>query len=113
MALTAQQIEQQKKQAEELLFSGPQKMGFAKSLFFGHFQAPLVLPYPELPADQRTEVEQAVGELRRFLNESVDSFAIDRNAEIPRDVINGLARLGVLGMTAPKEFGGRGFSQLG
>jgi acyl-CoA dehydrogenase family member 9 len=27
-------------------------------------------------------------------------------------VINGLARLGVLGMTAPEEFGGRGFSQL-
>ena len=28
-------------------------------------------------------------------------------------VIDGLAELGVLGMTAPTEFGGRGFSQLG
>src|SRR5262249_14241740 len=31
---------------------------------------------------------------------------------IPQSVIDGLARLGVLGMTAPKEFGGRNFSQL-
>ncbi len=36
MALTAEQLEQQKKQAEELLFSGPQTHGFAKGLFYGH-----------------------------------------------------------------------------
>ena len=48
MALTAQQLEQQKKQAEELLFSGAQPLGFAKGLFFGHFNAPLVFPYPEI-----------------------------------------------------------------
>jgi hypothetical protein len=32
MALSAAQIAQQKKQAEELLFSGPQTLGFAKGL---------------------------------------------------------------------------------
>ena len=36
MALTPSQIEQQKKQAEELLFSEEHKLGFAKALFFGH-----------------------------------------------------------------------------
>jgi acyl-CoA dehydrogenase family protein 9 len=40
-------------------------------------------------------------------------MAIDRNAEIPPEVISGLGTLGVLGMTAPKEYGGRGLSQLG
>src|SRR5438445_4562546 len=40
-------------------------------------------------------------------------MAIDRNAEMPTEVIAGLGRLGVLGMTAPKEYGGRGLSQLG
>src|SRR5262249_47875535 len=39
--------------------------------------------------------------------------AIDRNADIPPDVIAGLAKMGVLGMTAPAQYGGRGFSQLG
>src|SRR5437867_7989010 len=112
MALTAQQIEEQKKQAEELLFSEEQKLRFAKSLFFGQFKGALVAPYPELNVAERPEVERTVAELRRFLADEVDSAAIDRNAEIPQAVVDGLGRLGVLGMTVPKEFGGRGFSQL-
>src|SRR5437762_11094971 len=113
MPLTKAQIEQQQKEAEELLVSGPQTLGFAKGLFFGHFNAPLVFPYPEIKPDERETVEKAVAELRRFADEKLDPMAIDRNAEIPPEVIAGLGRLGVLGMTAPKEYGGRGLSQLG
>ncbi len=113
MALTAKQIEEQKKQAEELLFSGPQSLGFAKALYFGHFNAPLLFPYPELKPDERETVAKAVADVRRFAEERIDAAAIDRDADIPRSVIDGLAGLGVLGMTAPPEFGGRGFSQLG
>jgi alkylation response protein AidB-like acyl-CoA dehydrogenase len=113
MALTAEELEQQKKQAEELLFSEGEKLGFAKGLFHGRFNAGLVFPYPQLKPEERAEVEQAVALVRRFADEHIDPMAIDRNADIPQDVIAGLARLGVLGMTAPKEYGGRGFSQLG
>jgi acyl-CoA dehydrogenase family protein 9 len=112
MTLTAAQIEQQRKQAEELLFSGPEKLGFAKSLFFGRFQAPLLFPYPHLGPREQAETEQAVAEVRRYAAEHIDAAAIDRNAEIPTEVVAGLGRLGVLGMTAPPEYGGRGFSQL-
>ena len=66
MALTAEQIEQQRKQAEELLFSGPQTLGFAKGLFFGHFNAPLLFPYPELSREEAPMVAQAVAEVRRY-----------------------------------------------
>jgi len=113
MALTAEQIAQQKQQAEELLFSGPQTLGFAKGLFFGHFNAPLLFPYPEIKPEERDDVAKAVAEVRRYAEEHIDATAIDRNADIPREVIAGLGRLGVLGMTAPKEHGGRGFSQMG
>jgi alkylation response protein AidB-like acyl-CoA dehydrogenase len=113
MALTAAQMQEQKKQAEELLFSEPLKLGFAKALFFGQFQAPLLFPYPELKPEERPIVEKAVEEVRAFAREHIDAAAIDRNADIPQSVIDGLSRLGVLGMTAPVEFGGRGFSQLG
>jgi len=112
MALTAAQIEQQKAQAEELLFSGPETLGFGKSLFFGRFQSPLVFPYPEIDAKDRPEIERSLQELQRFADTSIDAAAIDREADIPRSVIDGLGQLGVLGMTAPKEFGGRGYSQL-
>jgi alkylation response protein AidB-like acyl-CoA dehydrogenase len=113
MALTPEQIAQQRKEAEELLFSGPQTLGFAKGLFFGHFNAPLVFPYPEIRPEEQAEVAQAVAEVRRFAEEKIDAAAIDRNADIPLEVIAGLGRLGVLGMTVPKQYGGRGFSQLG
>src|SRR5436305_2664129 len=113
MPLTAEQMARQRRQAEELLFSGPQGLGFAKGLFFGRLNAPLVFPYPQLRAEERPAVEQAVAEVRHFAEEKIDAAAIDRDADIPPDVIAGLGRLGVLGMTAPKEYGGRGFSQLG
>src|SRR5450755_2355346 len=112
MALTAAQLDQQRKQAEELLFSGPQTLGFAKGLFFGHFNAPLLFPYPTLNRGQEEEAARAVAEVRRYADEHIDAAAIDRNAEIPAEVVAGLGKLGVLGMTAPKEYGGRGFSQL-
>jgi alkylation response protein AidB-like acyl-CoA dehydrogenase len=112
MALTVKQMEAQQRQAEELLFSGPQTLGFAKGLFFGHFNAPLLFPYPEIKPEERPIAEQAVANLRGFASEHIDAMAIDQQANIPAEVINGLARLGVLGMTAPTEFGGRNFSQL-
>ncbi len=99
-------------QAEELLFAGPQALGFAKGLFQGHFVADWVLPYPRIPAAQQTELNHSLAELREFLDEKLDPAAIDRQAEIPRNVIDGLGRVGVLGMTAPAEYGGRGFTQM-
>src|SRR5260370_10045316 len=111
MALTAAQIEQQKKEAEELLFAGPQALGFAKALFFGHFNAPLLFPYPEIRPEEREIVDKAVAEVRRFAEEKIDAAAIDLNAEIPREVIEVLGQLGVLGITAPREHGGKGLSR--
>lgn len=103
--------EKQMREAEELLFSGPQRSGFAKGLFQGKFLAPVVLPYPALPEAELAEAEAAVAQVQAFAESSIDPVAIDREADIPQSVIDGLARLGVLGMTAPKEYGGRGFSQ--
>ena len=113
MALTAAQLDQQKKQAEELLFSGPETLGFAKALFFGHFRGDLLFPYPELQPDKQIIVDEAVAKVRKFAQEQIDPVAIDRDADIPRSVIDGLGELGVLGMTAPREFGGLDFSQQG
>src|SRR5262245_36476149 len=113
MALSAAQLAQQKKQAEELLFSGPEHLGFAKSLFFGHFKAGHLFPYPVPPPAERVIVEEAVAKVKRFCDESIDAAEIDRIADIPQSVIDGLGRIGVLGMTGPKEYGGLGFSQQG
>jgi acyl-CoA dehydrogenase family protein 9 len=99
-------------QAEELLFAGPQALGFAKGLFQGHFVADWVMPYPRIPAAQQVELNGALTELRQFLDEHLDPAEVDRKEDIPRSVIDGLGRVGVLGLTAPKEYGGHGFSQM-
>jgi len=99
-------------QAEELLFAGPQALGFAKGLFQGHFVSDWVMPYPRISEAEQGELDQTLGELRKFLNEQLDPAEIDRQADIPRRVIDGLGRIGVLGMTAPKEYGGHGLSQM-
>jgi acyl-CoA dehydrogenase family protein 9 len=112
MTETEAQRQKEIAQAEELLFAGPQALGFAKGLFQGHFVADWVMPYPRIPAAQQTELDKALAEVRQFLDEHLDPVAIDRQADIPRAVIDGLGRVGVLGTTAPVEFGGRGFMQM-
>ena len=104
--------EKQVRQAEELLFSGPSKDGFAKAVFSGRFRGDALFPYPELKEDERKAVEQAVAEVKAFADAHIDAAAIDREADIPASVIKGLSDLGVLGMAAPVEYGGRGFSQM-
>lgn len=108
-----QQRERQVRQAEEVLGALPQQLGVAKGLFWGKFVADWVFPYPQFDAAQQAEVERAVAEVTAFCEEHLDPVRIDRQADIPREVIEGLGRLGVLGMTAPREVGGRGFSQRG
>jgi alkylation response protein AidB-like acyl-CoA dehydrogenase len=119
MSVTTEQAERlaqreaQLQQAEEVLGAMPQHMGVAKAMFEGRFVADWVFPYPNLPESQRSSVDRAVEEVETFCDQHLDPERIDREADIPREVIDGLAKLGLLGMTAPKEFGGRGFSQMG
>jgi alkylation response protein AidB-like acyl-CoA dehydrogenase len=101
------------KEAEELLFTGQhQELGFAKGLFLGQFVADWAMPYPRITAAQQKELDASLTEVRQFLDSELDAAEIDRTEDIPKHVIDGLARTGVLGMTAPKEFGGRGFTQM-
>src|SRR5438034_5063086 len=116
MSETNAQIEVKRSQqigaAEELLFAGPQKLGVAKGLFLGRFVANWVMPYPTVSREEAPELNDSLARLRAFLDEHLDPAAIDRQADIPRELIGGLARLGVFGMTAPRDVGGRGLSQM-
>src|SRR6059058_5602415 len=112
MTETEAQRQKEIQQAEELLFTGPQALGFVKGLFQGHFVSDWVMPYPRIAATEKPQIDQTLTELRKFLDEHLDPAEIDRQADIPRDVIDGLGRVGVLGATAPVEYGGRGFTQM-
>ena len=50
--------------------------------------------------------------VRRFCQDEIDPVAIDRQAEIPQSVIDGLGRLNVLGACLPTSCGGLGLGQV-
>ncbi|HRD54887.1 MAG TPA: acyl-CoA dehydrogenase family protein [Parachlamydiaceae bacterium] len=103
--------EQQKRLAEELLFSGRKSDSFAKAFYFGIFDSSKVFPFPKPPSEEKVQVEELLKNLKHFINEKIDPVAIDKNACIPNEVLKGLGKLGILGMTIPKEYGGLGLSQ--
>ena len=111
-ATEAAERDRQVKQAEELLFSGPQRLGVGQGPLLGPLRRRLDHALPPLRRGRAgPKVEASLAELRAFCDANLDPEAIDRQADIPRSVIDGLAGLGVLGMTAPEAIGGRGFSQ--
>ncbi|MBA3239368.1 MAG: acyl-CoA dehydrogenase family protein [Parachlamydiaceae bacterium] len=102
--------EQQRKLAEEL-FATSAKCGFAKGFYLGAFNGQNVFPYPQISAEEKTKTDAFLVKVTDFAENQIDGDAIDRQASIPDSVIQGLADLGVLGMTIPPEYGGLGMSQ--
>src|SRR5689334_14696727 len=83
-----------------------EKPSFCKELFLGRLRMDLIDPYPEQPEADRPECDAFLAKLAKFLTEKVDADQIDREGEIPPDVIDGLRALGAFGITIPKEYGG-------
>lgn len=102
--------DQQRRLAEELLFSGSKKPSFGKMLYFGIFDSSRIFPYPVPITKERNEAEAFVNRFNEWADKELDPAAIDRNG-MSDQVIQGLGKLGVLGMTIPKEEGGLGMSQ--
>jgi alkylation response protein AidB-like acyl-CoA dehydrogenase len=85
---------------------------FGKELFLGNFRLDLIHPQPRLDPQAVEKGERFLGELREFLQNEVDPLEIERDAKIPDHVIDGLKRIGALGMKVPEEYGGLGLSQV-
>lgn len=103
--------DQQRRLAEELLFSEEKKPSFVKKLYFGACEASALFPYPSLAPAKQEEVETFLKKVEAFACSEINGDWIDRHAQIPDAVIQGLGRLGVLGMTILKQYGGLGMSQ--
>src|SRR5256885_9634206 len=101
--MTEAELQRQKEmqQAEELLFTGPQALGFVKGLFAGHFVSDWVMPYPRIAAAEQPRIDKTLSELRQFLDQHLDPAEIDRQADIPPHPIDGPRNGGVPAPTAP------------
>src|SRR5256714_192254 len=105
------QDQEQMEKAADLLEGAPVgERGFVKNLFFGRLHLDKLMPYPKQDAEESARIDELLSHLDAFLKEKVDADLIDREERIPQEVIDGLAKLGVMGMTVPKQYGGGGFS---
>ena len=85
---------------------------FGKQLFLGDFRLDLIHPQPRLDPEAVEKGERFLDQLRTLLEEEVDPLEIERESKIPDRVVDGLKRIGALGIKVNPEYGGLGLSQL-
>ncbi|NKE56889.1 acyl-CoA dehydrogenase [Lentzea sp. PSKA42] len=89
-----------------------QRPSFGKELFLGHFRIDLIHPHPSGTAEDRERGEAFLEKLRKFTESHIDNTVIERDAQIPDDVLKGLKDLGAFGMKIKPEYGGIGLTQV-
>lgn len=87
---------------------------FMRALFTGELHDDLLFPFPE-PLDRRDPAEAAVvarlvRELHALVGDVIVPEQFDEEARIPEPVIEAFGRIGLLGISIPKEYGGLGLS---
>ncbi len=82
---------------------------FLRELFLGSLRVDWIDPYPQ--TEDSPEFEAFYTALETFLVDEVDSVQIDRDGEIPDDVVQRLRDMGAFGMKIDKKYGGLGFTQ--
>ena len=85
--------------------------GLAASLFFGEPDFASLLPFPSQSAEDQDQGDAFLAKLKRVLDEHADPDAIDRDGEIPDELIRQLADIGAFGIKIPLKHGGLGLSQ--
>ena len=85
---------------------------FGRQLFLGDFRLDLIHPHPRPSGEAVRRGEKFCAQLREFCETSLDGAVIERDAQIPDDVIKGLAAIGAFGMKIAPEYGGVGLTNL-
>ncbi len=88
------------------------EQSFMKAMFHGVISEELVFPFPEMESHEAENVGIIVDSVRRFMHDKVDSAAIDRNGQIPDEVLGEAKALGLFGLQIPTEHEGIGLSAM-
>src|SRR3954463_4562612 len=96
--------EQSKQVAEASRETEWTKPSFGKELFLGNFRLDLIHPQPQLDAAAIEKGERFLATLREFLETEVDPLLIEREAKIPDAVVDGLKRIGAMGMKVAEDY---------
>ncbi|MFW5416062.1 acyl-CoA dehydrogenase family protein [Nocardiopsis sp. CNT-189] len=84
---------------------------FGKELYLGRLRLDLVHPCPAPDEEAERAGAGFLGRLRGFCS-GIDAQRIEREEQIPDEVVRGLKELGAFGMKIPREYGGLGLGQV-
>jgi alkylation response protein AidB-like acyl-CoA dehydrogenase len=83
---------------------------FVRQLFEGNLRLELIHPYPAEDPEEERRARPFLDRLEALLKR-VDSDRIEREREIPDEIVQELRAIGAFGIKIPKEYGGLGLSQ--
>lgn len=89
-----------------------ERVSFMRDLFEGRFRLELIHPPPEPDPEEEERGREFLEKIRAFTRDHIDGDAIDREAHVPEEVLDGLRALGAFGIKIPREYGGLGLSQV-
>ena len=113
MTVTEEVSERQARQvAEEAREAQWRQPSFGKELFLGRLRLDLVHPHPSGSVEAAERGEAFLARLREFCESQIDAAVIERDGQIPDEVVRGLKELGAFGMKIGTEYGGLGLSQV-
>ncbi len=79
-----------------------------KHMFYGEVLEDEVFPFPNFSENQIEMAKAMVDAVDKFAQSSIDSAKFDKEAKIPKEVLDGLAGLGLCGLGVEEEYGGLG-----
>lgn len=84
---------------------------FGAQLFMGAFRADMLFPFPSQDPEDKKIGDAYIAKLTDYMTRHIDPIEVDRTGELPKEYLEGLAKLGAFALKIPKEYGGMGFSQ--
>ena len=90
--------------------AGDQKASFTRGIYAGVVLDSLLFPYArrldERNPDEARLVRRLIADLRALDGNLINSAKFDEEETIPEEVITAFARIGMLGLTIPRKYGG-------
>ncbi|MDH4467254.1 MAG: acyl-CoA dehydrogenase family protein [Bacteriovoracaceae bacterium] len=86
--------------------NGTEIPSIAKALFFGHVHEENVFPFPHWDTESVETGKSMVDAVKRYAETSFQSAKYDLEGQLPKEILAGLAELGLFGLGVPEDLGG-------
>jgi acyl-CoA dehydrogenase family protein 9 len=77
-----------------------------KGMFFGEIHEEEIFPFPHFSETQKEMAKEMCNAIIKFAETEIDSVKLDETSQIPDQIMQGLAGLGLFGLAVEENYGG-------